>query len=122
MRYDLAGGWHLQRVEVGNGFEWIICDPDGDALGNTEKHKAEFDAAMRAKPNMSERKPGGNYVKADRCIAGEPPFLFSIDFQFIPAGPSYPECFCVRDKDGKVVAWLTDTQVREALKRFDEMA
>lgn len=46
MIMDLAEGWHLLRVEIGGAFEWIICDPDGDRLGNTAKHKAEFDAAM----------------------------------------------------------------------------
>jgi len=45
---ELTGGWHLLRVEIGTGYEWIICDPQGDRLGNTEKHKAEFDAAMVA--------------------------------------------------------------------------
>lgn len=48
MRMDLAGGWHLLRVEVNGRPEWIICDPIGDRLGGTDKHKTEFDEAMAA--------------------------------------------------------------------------
>jgi hypothetical protein len=48
MRMDLAGGWHLLRVEINGHAEWIICDPVGDRLGDTDKHKAEFDDAMVA--------------------------------------------------------------------------
>lgn len=48
MRFELAGGWHLLRVEIGDAYEWIICDSQGDRLGNTPKHKAEFDAALMA--------------------------------------------------------------------------
>lgn len=47
-RFDLTGGWHLQRVEVNGAYEWIVCDPFGDRLGGTPKHKAEFDAALMA--------------------------------------------------------------------------
>jgi hypothetical protein len=46
MRVELAEGWHLLRVEIGDHHEWIICDPNGDRLGNTPKHLGEFDAAM----------------------------------------------------------------------------
>lgn len=46
MIVQLSCGWHLRRVEIGDGHEWIVCDPQGDRLGNTDKHKAEFDAAM----------------------------------------------------------------------------
>jgi hypothetical protein len=46
MRFELAAGWHLLRVEVNGLPEWIICDPEGDRLGGTEKHKAEFDQAL----------------------------------------------------------------------------
>lgn len=47
MRFELAGGWYLQRIEIGDAHEWIICDPNGDRLGDTPKHKAELDAALR---------------------------------------------------------------------------
>jgi hypothetical protein len=70
----------------------------------------------------AQRKPGGNYQKADRCVAGEPPFTFTIGVQQIPAGPTYPECFGVFDKDHKIVAWLTEKQVRESLEKFDAIA
>ena len=53
MRYNLAGGWYLQRVEVNSAAEWVICDPNGDRLGNTEKHKAEFDTALLAELRAS---------------------------------------------------------------------
>lgn len=45
-RFELAGGWHLQRVQVSDHFEWIICDPAGDRLGGTLKHMAELDNAL----------------------------------------------------------------------------
>lgn len=48
MRFDLAGGWHLLRVEVNGRREWIICDPIGDRLGGTDKHKSELDVALMA--------------------------------------------------------------------------
>lgn len=53
-RFDLAGGWHLLRVTVRGVPEWIICDPDGDRLGQTTKHKSELDAALLA---ALERQP-----------------------------------------------------------------
>lgn len=56
-RFDLAGGWHLQRVQVGDHFEWIICDPVGDRLGGTPKHMAELDNALLGKLAESEPKP-----------------------------------------------------------------
>lgn len=48
MKFELAGGWHLARVEINGRHEWIICDPNGDRLGNTDKHKAELDIALMA--------------------------------------------------------------------------
>jgi hypothetical protein len=68
------------------------------------------------------RKDGGNYQKADYHAEGVAPFEYKIRVQTVPAGVTYPECFSVVDKDGKIVAWLTDRQVRAALDRFDEVA
>ena len=68
------------------------------------------------------RKDGGNYRKADACVAGQPPFIYKISFQYVPVGSGYPECFAVLDQGGKTIAWLTDKQMRDALDRFDEMA
>lgn len=48
MKYYLAHGWYLQRIEINCAFEWVFCDPCGDRLGNTAKHKDELDAAMMA--------------------------------------------------------------------------
>lgn len=56
MRFDLAGGWHLLRVEVNGRPEWIICDPVGDRLGDTDKHKGELDGALMAE--LGYRDPG----------------------------------------------------------------
>ena len=67
------------------------------------------------------RVEGGSYHKADYAI-GEPPFLSRISIEMVPAGPGYPSAFGVFDKDGKLVAYLTDMQVREALEKFDDMA
>lgn len=46
-RFELAGGWHLARVQIEDHFEWIICDPNGDRLGGTLKHLAELDDALQ---------------------------------------------------------------------------
>lgn len=53
MKFYLAGGWHLLRVEVNGRPEWIICDPMGDRLGDTDKHKCELDVALLAKLGSS---------------------------------------------------------------------
>lgn len=45
-RFELAGGWYMQRAEAAGVPVWIICDPNGDRLGNTEKHLRELDAAL----------------------------------------------------------------------------
>jgi hypothetical protein len=56
MRMELASGWHLLRVEISGRHEWIICDPEGDRLGITDKHKVEFDKAMLAEVRTRENK------------------------------------------------------------------
>ena len=56
MKFALAEGWHLERVEVGGVPEWIITDPDGDRLGGTEKHKRELDAALMRSCQQSARR------------------------------------------------------------------
>lgn len=63
-RFELAGGWHLQRVQVGDHFEWIICDPAGDRLGGTLKHMADLDSALLGKLIASEPKP--HFMKVHR--------------------------------------------------------
>jgi hypothetical protein len=65
-RIELGEGWHLLRVEVGDSHEWIICDPAGDRLGNTPKHKAELDAALmrsiaRIRAEQGRRNLGAYY-------------------------------------------------------------
>ena len=51
MKFALAGGWHLERIEVCGVPEWIVTDPEGDRLGGTEKHMRELDAALMSAIN-----------------------------------------------------------------------
>jgi hypothetical protein len=67
------------------------------------------------------RADGGRYSKANYA-AGEPPFLNKLAVEIIPVAEGYPSCFGVFDKGGKLVAYLTDMQVREALDKFDDLA
>lgn len=47
-KFNLAGGWYLQRVEIFGEYHWVVCDPQGERLGDTAKHRAELDRALMA--------------------------------------------------------------------------